>query len=76
MCERDDLLAAFNTFIANAGTYEVSDSRLTLNTVVARIPVAMGVTSDWEYEVQGDTHTITPTNAAGVTTITTLTRLE
>ena len=69
----EDLVAAFNTFVANAGTYEVSDSRLTRNIVVARIPGAMGVTADWEYEVIGDTLVITSTNAAGVTT---LTRLE
>ena len=72
----EDLVAAFNTFIANAGTYEVSGAKLTRNIVVARIPGAMGVTSDWEYGVSGDTLTITSTNAAGVTTITTLTRLE
>ncbi len=72
----EDLVAAFNTFVANAGTYEVSGSRLTRNIVVARIPGAMGVTADWEYEVKGDTLTITATNAAGVTTLTTLTRLE
>ena len=72
----EDLVAAFNTFVANAGTYEVSGSRLTRNIVVARIPGAMGVTADWEYEVGGDTLTITATNAAGVTTLTTLRRLE
>ena len=72
----EDLVAAFNTFVANAGTYEVSGPRLTRNIVVARIPGAMGVTADWEYEVEGDTLTITATNAAGVTTLTTLRRLE
>ena len=72
----EDLVAAFNTFVASSGTYEVSGSRLTRHIVVARIPGAMGLTSDWEYEVKGDTLTITATNAAGITTLTTLTRLE
>ena len=72
----EDVVAAFNTFVASAGTYEVSGSTLTRNIIVARIPGAMGLTADWEYEVEGDTLKITATNAAGITTLTTLTRLE
>ena len=73
----EDIKAAFMTFVANSGTYEVSGSTLTRNILLARVPTAMGVTNEWEYSVDGDTLIITATNAnTGVVTRTTLRRLE
>lgn len=49
-------LAAYNTFIANTGTYEISDSTLTIHPVVARSPNFMAGGSDrYTFRVGGDT---------------------
>ncbi len=49
-------LAAYNSFIANTGTYEVADSTLTIHPVVARSPNYMAGGSDiYHFRVSGDT---------------------
>ncbi|MEO5580994.1 MAG: lipocalin-like domain-containing protein [Gemmatimonadaceae bacterium] len=49
-------LAAYDSFIANAGTYEVADSTLTIHPVVARSPNFMSGGSDkYHFRVSGDT---------------------
>jgi hypothetical protein len=49
-------LAAYNSFIANTGTYEVADSTLTIHPIVARSPNFMSGGSDkYQFRVSGDT---------------------
>ena len=49
-------LAAYDSFLANAGTYEVADSTLTIHPVVARSPNFMSGGSDkYHFRVSGDT---------------------
>ncbi len=49
-------LAAYNSFVANTGTYEVADSTLTIHPVVARSPNYMSGGSDkYHFRVSGDT---------------------
>jgi hypothetical protein len=57
-------LAAYNSFIANAGTYEVADSTLTIHPVVARSPNFMSGGSDkYHFRVSGDTLWLSNTTA-------------
>ncbi len=49
-------LAAYNSFVANTGTYEIADSTLTIHPVVARSPNYMSGGSDkYHFRVSGDT---------------------
>ncbi len=49
-------VAAYDSFVANAGTYEVADSTLTIHPVVARSPNFMSGGSDkYRFRVSGDT---------------------
>lgn len=49
-------LAAYNSFIANTGTYEVADSALTIHPIVARSPNFMaGGVDKFYFRVSGDT---------------------
>ena len=49
-------LSAYNSFIANTGTYEVADSTLTIHPIVARSPNYMSGGSDiYHFRVSGDT---------------------
>lgn len=49
-------LAAYNSFVANSGTYEVADSTLTIHPVVARSPNFMAGGSDkYTFRISGDT---------------------
>ena len=57
-------LAAYNSFIANTGTYEVADSMLTIHPVVARSPNYMSGGSDkYHFRVNGDTLWLSNTGA-------------
>ena len=57
-------LAAYNSFIANTGTYEAADSTLTIHPVVARSPNYMSGGSDkYHFRVSGDTLWLTNTGA-------------
>ncbi len=49
-------LAAYDNFIANSGTYEVSDSTLTVRPSVAKVPNGMsGESFRYTYRLEGDT---------------------
>jgi hypothetical protein len=57
-------LAAYKSFIANTGTYEVADSTLTIHPVVARDPNFMSGGSDkYQFRVSGDTLWLSNTGA-------------
>jgi lipocalin-like protein len=57
-------LAAYDSFVANAGTYEVADSTITIHPVVARSPNYMSGGSDkYHFRVSGDTLWLTNTGA-------------
>ena len=59
-----EILAAYNSFIANTGTYEVADSTLTIHPVVARSPNYMAGGSDkYHFRVSGDTLWLANTGA-------------
>jgi len=49
-------LSAYDTFVANSGTYETADSSLTIHPMVARSPNYMAGGSDkYHFRVSGDT---------------------
>ena len=49
-------IAAYDSFVANSGTYEVADSTITVHPVVARSPNFMAGGSDkYRFRVAGDT---------------------
>jgi hypothetical protein len=49
-------LSAYDTFVANSGTYETADSSLTIHPTVARSPNYMAGGSDkYHFRVSGDT---------------------
>lgn len=56
-------LAAYNSFIANTGTYEVADSTLTIHPVVARSPNYMGGSDKYHFRASGDTLWLSNTGA-------------
>ena len=57
-------ITAYDSFIANSGTYEVADSTLTMHPVVARSPNYMsGGTDKYHFRVSGDTLWLTNTGA-------------
>lgn len=57
-------LAAYDSFIANTGTYEVADSTITIHPVVARSPNFMSGGSDkYHFRVSGDTLWLSNTGA-------------
>ena len=57
-------LAAYDSFIANTGTYEVADSTLTIHPVVARSPNYMSGGSDkFHFRISGDTLWLSNTGA-------------
>ena len=57
-------LAAYDSFVANSGTYEVADSTLTIHPVVARSPNFMSGGSDkYHFRVSGDTLWLSNTGA-------------
>ena len=79
--ERTDAekIAAFDSFIANSGTYEVSDSSLTTRPIVAKNPNFMsGGSLTYIYQIEGDTLqlTLTPPWAPDTERSVTLVRLE
>lgn len=57
-------LAAYDSFIANTGTYEVADSTITIHPVVARSPNFMSGGSDkYHFRISGDTLWLSNTGA-------------
>jgi hypothetical protein len=51
----DEKIKAFDSFTANAGTYEVSGSTISIRPLVARSPIFMGgASSRYEFRVEGN----------------------
>jgi Lipocalin-like domain len=77
-----ELLATFQAFTANAGTYEISGANLTTRPEVAKNPgmMAQGSTVVSSFKIQGNTLTLTnvsnPNGPVANPTTLTLTRLE
>ena len=66
----DELRAMWGPMAANAGTYAVSDSLVTIRPIVAKIPVVMkpGANEVYAFRVEGNTLSLTQQrNARGVT---------
>ena|SRR5438477_4391915 len=56
----EEKIAAFDSFIANTGTYEISGSTLTIHPAVARNPNFMaGGLDKYQYRIEGTTLTLT-----------------
>ena len=73
----EDSLAAFETFRANSGTYEVSGSKLTRHSMLNRNPGTVGNTNEVEYRIEGDKlMTTTALNDEGRVLHLTYTRLD
>jgi hypothetical protein len=61
----EETLAAYDNFIANAGTYQVAGSTLTVLASVAKVPNAMtGEAFTYEYSLDGDSLTLVLAGAA------------
>ena len=85
-------VAAFDSFVANAGAYELAGSTLTIRPIVARDPNYMvGGFNKYQFRIEGNTMTLTnkstdlnmrfgeqvvPSNAPASETRITLARLE
>jgi hypothetical protein len=70
-------LAAFDVFHAHSGTYEITDSTLTIVPTLAKSPNSMdGSTYSYALELSGDRLTITRVSGDGETRVTILTRVE
>lgn len=52
-------VAAFDSFVSQAGRYRVQDSTVTLDVLAARVPNAMGTSRTATFRVQGDTLVMT-----------------
>lgn len=48
-------IAAFDSFVANTGTYEVTGSTLTIRPIVARYPNFMGGSDELPFRIEGNT---------------------
>ncbi len=55
-------LARMNSIVVNAGTYEATESSLVTRPLFALVPEFVGGTAEYEYELSGDTLTLTTTN--------------
>jgi hypothetical protein len=61
------IVAAYQGLSATAGTFEVQGNIITLQQVAQASPSSMGVTTKWEYKLEGNTLTLKPVGApAGV----------
>ena len=54
-------LAAFENFVADAGSYEATDSVITMNNIIAKLPWAMNLRGGgpYQYQLDGDTLILT-----------------
>ena len=53
-------MVAYDNFVANAGTYEVTGSTITIHAMVAKVPNAMtSAPFTYEYELEGDSLALT-----------------
>jgi hypothetical protein len=71
-------VAAFNSFIANSGTYVLSDSTIETHLIVAKTPNIMGQTQTYLYRLSGDSLSLTgrPLPAPDVEVRATLVRIN
>ena len=80
----EESLARMNSMTVNTGTYEVDGSQLILRPLVARVPEFVNGLAEHEYELSGDTLTLTwgrtvsedGIEAPGVQTVLTLIRIR
>jgi len=72
----EQIVAAFNAFVANSGTYETSGDTLIYNVQVAKVSGFAGTMQEATYSVQGDTLIHSETYENGLTVRMTLRRLE
>ena len=73
----EDRLAAFASFRASSGTYEVSGSKLMRHSMLNRNPGTVGNTNEVEYRIEGDKLMMTSTpNDEGRVLHLTYTRLD
>ena len=73
----EDTIAAYNSFFAQSGSYEVSGSTITFHVMLAKVPAATGGMPEMEYRLEGDTLYLTqPANPLGVMVHRKLVRLE
>jgi len=72
-----EALATFGPFIAQSGTYDLSGTRVNVTPVVAKFPASgeKHRTSTWDFELQGDTLSMTYLIGRNATTVR-LTRVE
>ena len=72
-----EALATFGPFIAQSGTYDVSGTTVNVTPVVAKFPASgeKHSTSTWDFELQGDTLSMTYLIGRNATTVR-LTRVE
>ena len=52
-------LSAYDPFIADAGSYELTDSTLTTHNIIAKVPNVMSAGFPYRYILSGDTLTLT-----------------
>ena len=73
----EQMLAAYDPFTANAGTYELDGATVTMRPSVALSARFMsGVDATYEYRIEGNKLILTNTNDDGDRTIRTLVRIE
>lgn len=67
----EDIVAAFNSFVAQTGSYEVSESTITTRAMVSKVPGATGTTVEIQYRIEDDTLYLTqiqPVNSNNIRT--------
>lgn len=57
----EEMIAQYETIIVNTGTYEANGAIVTFSPMVAKSPEFIGGHSTMDYQVSGDTLTLTPT---------------
>ncbi len=72
----EGIIAAYNSFFAQSGSYEVYGSTIRFQIWLSKVPAAMGKAVQAEYRVEGDTLYLTQTNALNVRIHSKLVRLE
>jgi hypothetical protein len=55
----DELRASWGTFVAEAGTYEVSGDRITMRPTIAKNPAAVGTSIVYSFKLDGTTLRLT-----------------
>lgn len=52
-------LAAYDNFIADSGSYELTDSSLTTHNIIAKVPNVMDASLTYQYSLDGDSLVLT-----------------